>query len=216
MNLDLIGFLVVVTVAYLVPGPDFLIVTRFAARQRALGHAAALGAQTGLCFHMLVAVFGLSAIAAHSTAIFSLIKLAGAAYLILLGGRILLSSFGGRDRPSRTCADAPETHQANGGKGYAFRTGLLTNVLNPKAALFFMSVLPQFIDNTLPAGPQILLLGVIDIGVGVLFWLGLVSLLNRFLPGLGKPHLQAWQNRATGLLLVVAGMLLLRTSAERP
>ncbi|MFQ3786305.1 LysE family translocator [Halomonas sp. A29] len=212
MNLDLFGFLVVVTVAYLVPGPDFLIITRFAARQRALGHVAALGAQAGLCCHMLLAVFGLSAIAAHSAVAFSLIKLVGAAYLMILGCRILLSGFGWRDRLEAACA----SHDANCSKQHAFQTGLLTNVLNPKAALFFVSVLPQFIDDTLPAGPQILLLGVIDIGVGILFWLGLVSLLNRFLPGLGKPHLQAWQNRATGLLLVLAGMLLLRTSAERP
>ncbi|MGY6564465.1 MAG: LysE family translocator [Halomonadaceae bacterium] len=212
MNLDLIGFLVVVTVAYLVPGPDFLIITRFAARQRFLGLAAALGAQTGLCVHMLLAVFGLSAIAAHSAMAFSLIKVVGAAYLIFLGCRIFLSGFGRHRRLGTACA----SHETNRSKRHAFQTGLLTNVLNPKAALFFVSVLPQFIDNTLPAGPQILLLGVIDIGIGILFWLGLVSLMNRFLPSLGRPHLQAWQNRATGLLLVLAGMLLLRTSAERP
>lgn len=216
MNLDLIGFLVVVTVAYLVPGPDFLVVTRFATHQRALGNAAALGAQAGLCFHMLIAVFGLSAIAAHSAALFSLIKFVGAVYLMLLGGRILFSGFVERERPIRPSDDRAETNGVSSGKRYAFRTGLLTNVLNPKAALFFMSVLPQFIDDRLPAGPQILVLGVIDIGIGILFWLGLVSLLHRYFPELGKPQLQAWQNRATGLLLVVAAILLLRTSAERP
>lgn len=216
MNLDLIGFLVVVTVAYLVPGPDFLVVTRFATHQRALGNAAAFGAQTGLCFHMLVAVFGLSAIAAHSTALFSLIKFVGAVYLMFLGGRILLSGFVERERPIEPSDYRTETNGVSSGKRYAFRTGLLTNVLNPKAALFFVSVLPQFIDERLPAGPQILVLGVIDIGIGILFWLGLVSLLHRYFPGLGKPQLQAWQNRATGLLLVVAAILLLRTSIERP
>lgn len=216
MSPDIAGFLVVVTVAYLIPGPDFLLVTRFASRQRALGHASALGAQTGLCIHMLLAVFGLSAIAAHSAIVFSLIKLVGAAYLIFLGCRLLLSGFGWWDRLEATSDSARTNHGANWSKQHAFQTGLLTNVLNPKAALFFVSVLPQFIDDTLPAGPQILLLGVVDIGIGILFWLGLVSLMHRALPSLGKPALQAWQNRATGLLLIAAGMLLVRTSAERP
>lgn len=215
MTPDLLGFLVVVSVAYLIPGPDFLVVTRFAARHPSLGHAAAIGAQVGLCLHMLLAVLGLSAIAAHSATAFSIVKWIGAAYLITLGCRTFLSGFDlqrlkADDRKaSRQRTDPSSSYRS------AFRTGLLTNVLNPKAALFFVSVLPQFIDDAFPAGPQILMLGIIDIAVGVVYWLALVGLVRQTLPRLGRSRMYAWRNQITGLLLAGAGALLLRTSGDR-
>ncbi|MFD8845647.1 aminotransferase class III-fold pyridoxal phosphate-dependent enzyme, partial [Streptomyces pseudogriseolus] len=87
MSVDLVGFLGVVLVAYVVPGPDFLVVVRSATDHPAKGRAAALGAQSGLCVHMLAAAIGLSVLAARSPVIYDAIKLLGAAYLVYLGGR---------------------------------------------------------------------------------------------------------------------------------
>ncbi len=85
MSVDLVGFLGVVLVAYVVPGPDFLVVVRSATDHPAKGRATALGAQSGLCVHMLAAAIGLSVLAARSPVIYDAIKLLGAAYLVYLG-----------------------------------------------------------------------------------------------------------------------------------
>ncbi|MGY1456784.1 LysE family translocator [Streptomyces sp. SS8] len=90
-SVGLAGFLGVVLLAYLIPGPDFLVITRAAVRRPGLGRAAAMGAQAGLCAHMLAAVLGLSVVAARSSVAFAAIKLAGAAYLVFLGVRALVA-----------------------------------------------------------------------------------------------------------------------------
>ena len=100
MGIELIGFIAVVLLAYLIPGPDFLLVSRYAVKHRRLGLAAALGAQSGLCIHMLTAALGLSAIAARSAELFMLIRWAGAAYLIWMGLAVLYSS---RSQHRQTC-----------------------------------------------------------------------------------------------------------------
>ncbi|EHA15887.1 LysE family transporter [Halomonas sp. HAL1] len=68
--MELVGFIAVVLLAYLIPGPDFLLVSRYAVQHKQLGFTAALGAQSGLCLHMLMAAMGLSAIAAQSAELF--------------------------------------------------------------------------------------------------------------------------------------------------
>ncbi|MER5478509.1 LysE family transporter [Streptomyces sp. NPDC002734] len=100
MSVDLAGFLGVVLVAYLVPGPDFLVVVQAAAAHPSKGRAAALGAQTGLCVHMLAAAVGLSLIAARSPVVFEAVKLLGAAYLVYLGVRAVLAGRAGTGRPA--------------------------------------------------------------------------------------------------------------------
>ncbi|MEY7977531.1 LysE family translocator, partial [Streptomyces pilosus] len=92
MSADLIGFLGVVLVAYLVPGPDFLVVVRSAAEHPSKGRAAALGAQAGLCVHMLAAAAGLSVVATRSPVVYDAIRLSGAAYLVYLGVRAVLAA----------------------------------------------------------------------------------------------------------------------------
>ncbi|MDC2956558.1 LysE family transporter [Streptomyces gilvifuscus] len=92
MSVDLLGFLGVVLVAYVVPGPDFLVVLRSATEHPVKGRAAALGAQAGLCVHMLAAAVGLSVIAARSPVVYDGVKLLGAAYLVHLGIRAVLAA----------------------------------------------------------------------------------------------------------------------------
>ncbi|MEW2390856.1 LysE family translocator [Streptomyces venezuelae] len=208
MSIDLAGFLGVVLLAYLVPGPDFLVIVRAAVRGASLGRAAALGAQTGLCVHMCAAALGLSAIATRSAVAFTVVKLAGAAYLIWLGVRAL------RDarktdapplNPTGPCADRGTGRSSRSSRS-SFTQGFLSNVLNPKAALFFLSVLPQFVDRGGSLTQQIFLLGAVDIAVGIVYWLALVRVAVRLRAALDRPAWRRRWDRATGGLFIAVGV----------
>ncbi|GHH44566.1 LysE family translocator [Streptomyces candidus] len=212
MSANLAGFLGVVLIAYVIPGPDFLVVVRAAAQRPALGRAAALGAQSGLCVHVLAAALGLSVLAAQSAAVFTTIKVAGAAYLVYLGVRALLAArSGSAPAPERTGA-APDGSGAAPapaafGRRAAFTEGFLTNVLNPKAALFFLSVLPQFIEHGGPSTTsQIFLLGALDVAVGVVYWAGLVPVAAKLRALLDRPSVRRRWERITGCLFIGIGV----------
>jgi len=121
----------------LTPGPDtFYILGRSLAQGRGAGVASVLGISTGSLVHTFAAAFGLSALLATSASAFLAIKFAGAAYLVYLGARMLFS---------RSSAAAIPAAFSSSGFWAVYRQGLLTNVLNPKVALFFLALMPQFI-----------------------------------------------------------------------
>ena len=121
------------------PGQDTLyIVTRSVAQGRAAGLWSVLGISTGSIVHTLAAAFGLSAILATSASAFTGVKLAGAAYLVYLGVRMLM------ERPSTVPPGVEPTLRRESPWGI-YRAAVLTNVLNPKVALFFLAFLPQFV-----------------------------------------------------------------------
>ncbi len=159
------------------PGVDFLLtVTRTLQGGARAGIAAVLGINAGCVVHALAAAFGLAALLALHPQAFVVIQWAGAAYLVWLGVGMLRQAWRGG---ASTAAAAPD------GAGALpwlanFRTGLLTNVLNPKVALFFLAFLPQFVpagspDKTL----SFLLLGGWFVVQGLLFLLVLVALAAR-------------------------------------
>jgi threonine/homoserine/homoserine lactone efflux protein len=149
------------SIAFLaIPGPSvFYIVTRSLAQGRRAGVTSMLGVQVGGLVHVVAAAFGLSALIASSATAFTVVKYAGAAYLIVIGLRKLLA----RDRedvalePIGTASDRR-----------LFWQGAVVNILNPKTALFFLAFLPQFVDPTAPIAPQMLVLGTMLVGIGVL------------------------------------------------
>ncbi len=120
------------------PGPDTAyIFARSLAEGREAGIASALGISAGTIFHTCVAAIGLSAILAASAFAFGAIKLLGGAYLVFLGIKMIID----RSKPSDQ-----SLHFRRYTNAAAFRQGALTNVLNPKVALFFLAFLPQFVD----------------------------------------------------------------------
>ncbi|CAL9344597.1 hypothetical protein SUDANB15_00336 [Streptomyces sp. enrichment culture] len=217
MSVDLVGFLGVALAAYVVPGPDFLVVVRSAAEHPAKGRAAALGAQAGLCVHMLAAVAGLSLIAARSPVVYDSIKLLGAAYLVYLGIRAVLAARRtARERRAETAAaDGPEGltaprtpapgDPARGRWRSGFTEGFLTNVLNPKAALFFLSILPQFVHGGGSTARQIFLLGTLDVLIGVVYWFALVAVAARLRTFLARPGIRHRWVLTTGWLFIAIG-----------
>jgi threonine/homoserine/homoserine lactone efflux protein len=123
----------------LTPGADTLyIVTRATTLGRKAGAVAALGIAAGCCLHIVAAGLGLSALLATSAAAFTAVKLAGAAYLIYMG--IVLWRTGPRSPLAAAPLPAAPLQRI-------FVQGALTNVLNPKVALFFLAFLPQFVDR---------------------------------------------------------------------
>ncbi|MFY1692846.1 LysE family translocator [Plantactinospora sp. WMMB782] len=156
----LVGYLGMITLFMLTPGPDMLYVLANAVRYGARASiAAAIGVAVGEIVHVAIAIAGLSVVIANSPALYATIRYAGAAYLIGLG----LLALRGPGNPRTTQPDAvPSTV----GLGQAAGRGLLTNLLNPKMILFTIAFLPQFVD--LSRGhvtAQLLVLGAVFVAV---------------------------------------------------
>jgi threonine/homoserine/homoserine lactone efflux protein len=144
-----------------VPGPAVLyIVTRSIDQGRTAGLVSVLGIHLGSVVHVAAAAFGLSAILVSSSVAFGIVKYAGALYLIALGIRTLLS----KEAPVEVASDAPRESLRR-----IFWQGALVNVLNPKTALFFLALLPQFVDVERGAiWLQMVVLGLVFIALGML------------------------------------------------
>jgi threonine/homoserine/homoserine lactone efflux protein len=148
----LASYLAVVTVLMLTPGPDMLFVLASGIRSGSrAGFVAAVGVAVGETVHLLAAAGGLAAVFRAAPALYHLVRFAGAAYLLWLGLRTLRAR--GGDGIAEGRGGAASTRRA-------FWRGLLTNVLNPKMALFTLALLPQFVDPSRGRVPaQLLLLG---------------------------------------------------------
>ena len=153
-------FLLAAVALAVVPGPAVAyIVTQSIDQGRRAGLVSALGVATGGLVHVAAATIGLSALIASSATAFTAVKLVGAAYLIAVGIRRILSGDVAGD-------DAPRAPRAPLGRIY--RQGVIVNVLNPKTALFFLAFLPQFVDPDRGAvWPQVAFLGTLFVLVAV-------------------------------------------------
>jgi RhtB (resistance to homoserine/threonine) family protein len=186
----------------LTPGPDTVyILGRSIAQGRDAGVASALGICVGSIFHTCAAALGLSAILATSALAFGAIKLLGGAYLLFLGLKMI---FDRHKHLSLPCNFRRRTTAA------AFRQGVLTNILNPKVALFFLAFLPQFID---PASKTkvlaFLVLGFAFVTTGTIWCLVLACFASAFGERLRTNETIAqWLNRTAGALFVFLGLRL--------
>ena len=143
----------------LIPGPAVLyIVTQSAEQGRSAGLASVAGIHIGTLVHILAAAIGLSALILASAVAFSVVKFAGAAYLVYLGVRKLL------ERGSASDAEPPRAPLRR-----VFARGAVVNVLNPKTALFFLAFLPQFVDTDRGAvWSQVVVLGLVFVALGLI------------------------------------------------
>lgn len=195
------AFLIASLALNLTPGLDtFYILTRSGREGHAVGMAAALGINAGCIVHTLAAVLGLSAILMTSAVTFHVLKYLGAAYLVWIGLRMLLSRAVAR----------PATETRGRGFSAAFRQGMLTNILNPKVALFYLAFLPPFVSvHAMHPQLGLLVLGLSFIGTG-LSWSTVLALMgariHRWLTA--KPHIGQWVDRVCGGVLVGFGVRL--------
>ncbi len=195
------AFVIAVAAVVVSPGPDTMIILRYAlASGRKAGFAAVAGVQVGLMVHTVLAVLGVSLIIASSPVLFKLVAVAGAAYLAWLGvqGFRGAGGFGpDGDRPSanltRACRDA-----------------ILTNLLNPKVILLFLALFPNFVDarrDDVPA--QLVTLAVVLVVVNVVWQAPLAWAAEAIGRWLGRPGVGRWVSRITGGVLLAFAVLLL-------
>jgi threonine/homoserine/homoserine lactone efflux protein len=184
------------------PGPDTAyIVGRSVQLGWRSGAAAALGIGSGCLVHVFAAALGLSALLAASSFAFTLVKWVGAIYLCYIGVKMLLSSAHGSANETATASAAISLRQV-------FLQGALTNVLNPKVALFFLAFLPQFVAADSPhKAVAFVLLGLIFVFNGTLWCLGVAAFAASAAGRIRQSGVVArWINRALGGVFVYLGL----------
>ena len=178
------------------------------------GLATTLGIVSGVLVHAILSAVGLSVILAKSSAAFAAVKWAGAFYLIWLGGKTLWEA---RSESADAAVDASGAHaDPNGGFRScrsSFGEGLLTNVLNPKVAVFYLAFLPQFLSPGDPVLAKSILLGAIHNVQGLLWLGGITWLVAGGRRWLQRPSVRVAIARFSGLVLVGLGV---RLAVERP
>lgn len=196
-------FLAAAVMVALTPGQDTLYVLgRSVAQGAKAGLASVAGILSGAVVHVVAGALGLSALLVASPDAFLAVKLAGGAYLIYLGSRMLVSKSGAAEIPDRF---------ASSGFVPIWRQGLLTNLLNPKVALFILAFIPQFIrGDSESKSLAFVILGMTFFVIGTLWLLCIVS----FAAVIGgklrsEPRLGKWLDRIAGSLFVVLGLKLL-------
>lgn len=175
----IVSFLITAIVLTLMPGPDILfVIAQSISQHKRAGIMTALGLCTGLIVHISAAALGLSAIIYRSAAAFTLVKLAGAAYLLYLAWQ----SFRARNEAFFLQKQKPMELLS------LYKKGIIMNLLNPKVSLFFLALLPQFVNETSGNIPlQMIFLGLIFI-VQALGVFTIVSILAEKIGSLLKKH----------------------------
>ena len=196
----MLAFLIAAALLTITPGPDTMLVLRNTLRGgRADGLRTTMGISSGLIVHATLSALGLSLILVRSAAVFDVVKLAGAAYLIWLGVQSLRAAW--RGVPEVTLAAAPRVARP-------FREGLLSNVLNPKVAVFYLAFLPQFIAPGDPVLLKSLLLAALHMVMGFA-WLSCVAAAvhsaQRFVSSRAT---RRWIDGVCGTVLVAFGVRL--------
>jgi RhtB (resistance to homoserine/threonine) family protein len=200
---DLLLFILAGWLLNVTPGPDTaLIVARSTQLGFKGGAMACAGVAAGIMVHILAAALGISALIAASATAFGIVKFLGAAYLIYIGIRMILTRRGS------------DTATAAGLKtplplAKVFQQGFVTNALNPKVALFFLAFLPQFIDNDAPSTAlAFLFLGVVFNVNGTVWNLGVAWMTARAASMMRAKTFQRWIDCTIGALFIAFGVKL--------
>jgi threonine/homoserine/homoserine lactone efflux protein len=196
----LIGFAVAATTIALIPGPGMLyVLARSLGGGRDEGLRSTAGTGIGGLVHVAAAAAGLSAIIATSATAFTVVKYLGAAYLIWLGAKALFSR--SHDAPSVAAGEAAP------GTSNALRQGALTEVLNPKTALFFLTFLPQFCQpGNGPLAVQVIVLGAVSVALNTLVDVAVAFAAGGLSQRLReRPTMWRRQQVATGSILIGLG-----------
>lgn len=185
------------------PGSDiFYVLSKSGTGGRKVGVASACGICTGILIHTLLVSMGLSALLASSDIAFFIMKLLGCAYLVVMGIRSVFSGNGAISIDKKGEIDWKK----------AFRQGVLTNALNPKVALFFLALLPQFVVPDNAFGPiPFLILGLTFFTTSIIwcvFLAYIASFATRFLEK--NPRVQSIANKIAGCVYIVLGLNILK------
>jgi len=194
----LYAFIGVAALLTVLPGADMALVTR---NVLAVGRRRAMLTIAGICagcvLHATASALGLSAILATSATAFNVVKTLGAGYLIWIG----IQSIREAGQPATVASDDSARRARLG----PFLQGFLTNILNPKVAVFYLTFLPQFISPGEPVLRRSLLLASIHIAMGFVWLTAYAWFIDRLGAVLTRPRVKAWLERVTGGLLIALG-----------
>lgn len=203
---ELITFLVAITLLTLTPGLDTVLVIRNTTRGGWKdGTVSSLGICSGLFVHASLSAIGVSVILVQSAWLFQVVKLLGAAYLIWLG--ISSVRAGLKTKGLVALSDSVLQKQPFDMKR-SFREGFLSNILNPKTAIFYLAFLPQFIDPQGSAFLQSMILASIHFVIAMLWQGGLSFMVEKAKQWLSKPSTNAWLESISGGVMVALGVQL--------
>ncbi|MET8506243.1 LysE family translocator [Streptomyces sp. NPDC004787] len=190
----------------MVPGPDMAVVTRRAvAAGRRDGLLTVAGITSGLLVWGVLSVAGLAAVLAASATAYTVVKLAGAAYLVLLGVQALRAARrGGPAQPEPAHPGPGKTPAAP--SGHPWRTGLVSNVLNPKIAVFYTGLLPTLAPHGLSPHTGMALLVLLHAVLTVLWLSGYVLLLTKARAFFARAAVRRAMERVTGVVLIGFGL----------
>ncbi|MEV0612403.1 LysE family translocator [Nonomuraea sp. NPDC050404] len=203
---QIVGFGGVVLLGAMAPGPDFaVVVRRSAVSGRGHGMAAAAGIAVGVFAWVVAAATGVAALLAASAVAFTVLKVVGAAYLFYLGIKSLRAAWRGGGKLE---LDIPDP----GGRGSwaAFTEGLLTNALNPKAALFLVALVPQFLGT----GMSVLTLSAVALAATVAWFLAVANVVGLLRKVFARPAVRRVVDGLTGAALIGLGVKL--AASTRP
>ena len=206
---ELLAFALLAAIVTVIPGVDMALIARSVLTHgRRAGYVTSLGVSTGLWVHAVASALGLSSILMASATLFSLVKLAGAVYLVVLGVLSLHRAL----RPRADARAAAVGATARGARR-AFAQGFLSNLLNPKVAVFYLTLLPQFIRPGDSVLARSLLLAGVHVVIG-LVWLVLYTyFLGRLSAVMRRPRVRRVLEGVTGTLLIgIGGRLALKGS----
>jgi len=203
MGAHLLVFIGVAAIVIVVPGPDTAVVTKNVLvhdRRTALGTS--LGVSAGLSVWTLAAAVGVASVVRASAVAFTVLKVAGALYLIWLGVQALRAARRPGDDGERSPAATKPTLSALGG----FRQGLISDLANPKIGIFFTSLLPQFVDPGHPVLLPFMALGAVFVVMTALWLCAYCLVAARAAETLQRPRVRAALDRFTGVVLIAIGL----------
>lgn len=199
----IIAFVGLVLVLTITPGSDTLLTIKNTIHGgQSAGLLTVLGVTCGLLGHVLLAILGLSFILAQNPTLFSLIKLAGALYIIYLGIKSIMGLFHRPDSEN----DLNNVKFQKSNAILYFQEGLLTNLLNPKVAIFYIAFLPNFIGKDDPIVAKSILLTSIHIVFGFLWLIFLTMSLNKARAWIINGAIQIYLEAIAGIILIALGM----------
>jgi threonine/homoserine/homoserine lactone efflux protein len=203
------SFALVVGLLTLTPGIDTALVLRTAAlgrHRRAWG--VVLGVQTGVLVWGVLTSLGLTALLTASRTAYEILRWAGVAYLLWLGGRMLVDTLRHR---GAAAGDAPGETAVRDSLGEGWRQGAFTNLLNPKVGVFYVAVLPQFIPAGAPHFTTGVLLACVHIALGLVWSVALIGCARALRVRLQSPGARRVLDRITGTVIVGLGLRLAMT-----
>jgi threonine/homoserine/homoserine lactone efflux protein len=201
-----LSFLLVAVVVSLTPGPATATIIRTSARfGRRTAVSAIAGNSLGVLLWAALSAIGVSSLILASRIAYDGLKIGGALVLVTLGLRSLLHARRSSAKPQPNEAEAPVVASPSAAAG--FRAGVLTGVANPKLAVFFIALFPQFLSRSAPVLPFALLMALVVVAVDVV-WFSVLAIAVDRAGSLLRPRVHAWMERFSGAVMVALGMRL--------